>query len=280
MLHREYSYLFALSNLSGSIMDIPLLYENAESACSLWPESPIAEFHFSEPVANSHSYPNESLNQFTVLLQENQFSHARNVVSEIFEKMDPHGTHSDLPSYFFNCIVLDLLTILTNSMSKARINFEDYSVILQEVIRLSRHHRPGETGEELLSLINELLYFYEKETINRLSHVAPLQMLMEEKFCQPEFSISVIADIYHVSVSRMSVLFKKEVGLGFADCLWQMRLKKAIDLLTTTDLSIDEISTAVGYLNPNSFRRKFKQETGFSPSQFRDMKNNTSDTDD
>ena len=194
--------------------------------------------------------------------------------------MDLHGTQSDLPSYFFNCIVLDLLTILTNSMSKARINFEDYSMILQEVIRLSRHHRSGETGEELLSLINELLYFYEKETINRLSHVAPLQMLMEEKFCQPEFSISVIADIYHVSVSRMSVLFKKEVGLGFADCLWQMRLKKAIDLLTTTDFSIDEISTAVGYLNPNSFRRKFKQETGFSPSQFRDMKSNTSEADD
>jgi len=100
--------------------------------------------------------------------------------------------------------------------------------------------------------------------------VAPLQQLMERNFCQPEFSISVIADTYHVSISRMSVLFKKEMGLGFTDCLWQMRLKKAQELLSATDLSIDEISVTVGYLNPNSFRRKFKQETGLSPSQYRD----------
>ena len=29
-------------------------------------------------------------------------------------------------------------------------------------------------------------------------------------------------------------------------------------------MSIDEISTSVGYLNTSSFRRKFKQETGVS----------------
>ena len=93
---------------------------------------------------------------------------------------------------------------------------------------------------------------------------------MESNFCQPDFSISVIADTYHVSVSRMSVLFKKEMGIGFADYLWQMRLKKAKELLTATELSIDEISLTVGYLNPNSFRRKFKQETGLTPTQFRE----------
>lgn len=279
-LHQEHGYLFALSNLSGSIMDIPLLYENAESACSLWPQTPIAEFRSSELASDPHSYPHELLNQLSMLLQENQFSQARNSVQEIFDNMDAHSAQCDLPAYFPNCIVLDLLTILTNSMSRSKINFEDYSTILQEAIRLSRHYQPSENSTELLSLISELLYFYEKEAINRLSHVAPLQTLMEEHFCQPEFSISVIAEIYHVSISRMSVLFKKEIGLGFADCLWQMRLKKAIELLTATDLPIDEISATVGYLNPNSFRRKFKQETGFSPSQFRDMRSNTTATND
>lgn len=49
--------------------------------------------------------------------------------------------------------------------------------------------------------------------------------------------------------------------------------KKGVTLLLDTDMSIDEISIAIGYLNTSSFRRKFKQETGMTPSQFRVNKN-------
>ncbi|MBQ3168351.1 MAG: AraC family transcriptional regulator [Clostridia bacterium] len=33
-------------------------------------------------------------------------------------------------------------------------------------------------------------------------------------------------------------------------------------------LSVDEISLAVGYIHSSSFRRKFKQETGLSPTEY------------
>lgn len=67
----------------------------------------------------------------------------------------------------------------------------------------------------------------------------------------------------------MSYLFKKELNQNFSDFLWNLRLEKAKELLLTTELPIDGISIAVGYLNASSFRRKFKQATGISPSQFR-----------
>lgn len=44
-----------------------------------------------------------------------------------------------------------------------------------------------------------------------------------------------------------------------------MRLKKAEDLLLHTDMSIEQISASVGYINVSSFRRKFKQEIGMTP---------------
>lgn len=53
-------------------------------------------------------------------------------------------------------------------------------------------------------------------------------------------------------------------------------LRNSKQLLLSTDMPIDEISTMIGYYTPNSFRRKFKQETGFTPSQFREtQKDNT-----
>lgn len=62
---------------------------------------------------------------------------------------------------------------------------------------------------------------------------------------------------------------KKEVNQNFTDYLWKLRLDKAKELLRDTEQSIDEISEAVGYLNTSSFRRKFKQATGMTPSQLR-----------
>lgn len=67
----------------------------------------------------------------------------------------------------------------------------------------------------------------------------------------------------------MSYLFKKEMGENFSDYVWALRLGKAKELLLNTDMSIDDISLAVGYVNTSSFRRKFKQTTGMTPSQLR-----------
>ncbi|MCI9571459.1 MAG: helix-turn-helix transcriptional regulator [Lachnospiraceae bacterium] len=67
----------------------------------------------------------------------------------------------------------------------------------------------------------------------------------------------------------MSYLFKKEIGENFSDYVRALRLEKARALLLTTDMAIDDISLAVGYANTSSFRRKFKQTTGMTPSKLR-----------
>ena len=70
----------------------------------------------------------------------------------------------------------------------------------------------------------------------------------------------------------MSYLFKKKFDKNFSDYLWELRLAKAKDMLLNTSMPIDQISVCVGYLNVSSFRRKFKQEIGITPSQFRNGK--------
>ena len=79
----------------------------------------------------------------------------------------------------------------------------------------------------------------------------------------------MLAERFQVSIAYMSLQFKKETGENFLDYVWKLRLEKAKQLLRESDMSIDEVSAAVGYANASSFRRKFKQETGISPSQLR-----------
>lgn len=211
------------------------------------------------------AYPHEALGRLSDCLEDKRFSDARDLVDTLL--VTPEGE----PDYFHSCIVLDCLTVITNSMSLARIEFSAYRNAFLEAVTQCRDIQDRQSFSELTALIHELLFFYEKETVDQLLHTTPLRQMVADNFCDPNFSISVIAEAYHVSDSRMSTLFKEEMGIGFTDCVWQMRLEKAQQLLRETQMSLEEISFAVGYLAHSSFGRKFKQATGMTPSQYRNQ---------
>ena len=75
-----------------------------------------------------------------------------------------------------------------------------------------------------------------------------------------------------VSASRVcafSRLFKEMTGLSPNNFVIYSRIDQAKALLTTTDLSVAEISAQVGYPNSSNLITLFTQRVGCSPSQFR-----------
>ena len=107
-----------------------------------------------------------------------------------------------------------------------------------------------------------MLDVFEEGVANKCITAVQIQRVVQENCFSPDFSIALLADHFQVSIAYMSLQFKKEMGENFLDYVWKLRLEKAKRLLQESDLSIDEISVAVGYVNTSSFRRKFKQETG------------------
>ena len=63
--------------------------------------------------------------------------------------------------------------------------------------------------------------------------------------------------------------FKKATGESPLDYLQKMRLEKAKQMLTASEISLDEITKAVGYADTSSFRRLFRQVIGISPTAYR-----------
>lgn len=268
--HKEYGYLSAISNGSDSPLDIPALYENAMYAGSYWPHQSVAEFKSLPLAAASFAYPHDSLNNLSQLLAENNFTATRLVVNELFALTNLYITKKgNLTNFFVQCILIDILTILTNHMNLSYIKFYDYSDLYFETLSFCRNCPYTEKAKDIQSNIGKLIDFCEQAISEKTITSAPLIKIIEENYCQPDFSIAVLADKFHVSVAHMSHLFKKELNVNFSDYLWSMRQKKAQALLRATDLSIEDISIAVGYVNTSSFRRKFKQETGLTPSQYR-----------
>ena len=92
---------------------------------------------------------------------------------------------------------------------------------------------------------------------------------MEEHFSDPEISITALADAFDLSTTRFSLSFKEKTGMSPLEYLTLLRVEHAKELLASTGLSIRDISMKVGYYDPGSFIRRFKQVTGETPLQYR-----------
>jgi len=81
-----------------------------------------------------------------------------------------------------------------------------------------------------------------------------------------------VADNVFLSQNYLSELFKKELGEGFYDFLSNYRVKKAKELLITTNLKIYEVAQKVGYNDSITFGRAFKKISGTTANNFRNDK--------
>ena len=86
-----------------------------------------------------------------------------------------------------------------------------------------------------------------------------------------DLSLQRIAAEFSMNKSYLSTLFKKEMGMTLTEYVNQTRIKRAIYLLNTEDMPIQEIAQWCGIPNLSYFTRIFKKEKNMRPSQYREM---------
>lgn len=65
--------------------------------------------------------------------------------------------------------------------------------------------------------------------------------------------------------------FREITGYSVMEQFGWLKINRACDLLTGTNLSIKEISQTLGFCNPYYFSQRFKQTMGFSPRRYRQV---------
>lgn len=103
---------------------------------------------------------------------------------------------------------------------------------------------------------------------NSAGLIKQAQEYIRAHFAQ-DLSLDSVSRQVNVSPYYFSKLFKEETGQTFVEYLTNIRMEKAKTLLSTTDKSMKEICTSVGYADPNYFSRSFKKNTGETPTEYR-----------
>lgn len=91
-----------------------------------------------------------------------------------------------------------------------------------------------------------------------------------EHFSSESISVKDIAGHVHLSPSRMSALFKKQIGSSFSKYLLWTRLRNAIFLLLSNKRkSITEIALESGFYDASQLNKYMYQMFGISPSRLK-----------
>lgn len=91
---------------------------------------------------------------------------------------------------------------------------------------------------------------------------------LEENIGQ-RLSLSEMAAYVGYSVSHFSAVFRKNTGQSPLDYFNRQKIKKACDMLETTDIQINQLCYKVGINDPYYFSRLFTRIAGCSPQNYR-----------
>ena len=84
-----------------------------------------------------------------------------------------------------------------------------------------------------------------------------------------DIKVENIADELGIDRKYLRNLFAQHLGMSTMDYIMKMRMDRAKELLSTSDISVTLIANSVGYNDVLAFSKAFKRISGCSPTEFR-----------
>jgi len=130
-------------------------------------------------------------------------------------------------------------------------------------------------------LLNYCSRFYGRQMITRSqtnkSILIQIENILTKYFAETKLkeqglpTVKFLADNVHLSPSYLSDLLKKETGKNAQEHIHFYLIEEAKNYLISTEKNINEIAYSLGFEYPQYFNKLFKQKTGKTPVEYRNL---------
>jgi len=179
---------------------------------------------------------------------------------------------------FFNYEVNEALHLSKNEQQTLN---QILSLIFSEISERIDTYSQHVLASHIELILSYSIRFYERQFItrsnNNLDVISKVEQLLRDymnnkiQYLENPPTIKYLSDHCCLSPNYLSDLLSKETGRSALDHINDAIIEKAKSILLTTDDSITGISYSLGFNYPHYFSRLFKQKTGISPTEYRQL---------
>ncbi len=101
-----------------------------------------------------------------------------------------------------------------------------------------------------------------------IDSISRLEVLIVHQYME-NLTTNEVAKQFHISARQLDRIAYRRYGTTFRQAVIQHRLRVAIEMFSTTSMTIEEIGIAIGFSSRLSFSRAFSTQYGMSPQQYR-----------
>lgn len=198
-------------------------------------------------------------------------------VNELFRSLiDDIRAHNALSIQNVKYMTIQLVTfIIKDLMDKGF----DIKLALGEEFKLFHEIEKKETIKDIEVWVIEVFskisnYIMAINNTQKDTIIVETFRYIEEHYSEL-IAVSEIAEALDITPQYLSRKFKDVKGQTLISYINDYRLKKAKELLNSTDLTVTEISAKTGFSNPKYFTKKYKKKYSITPAADRSIKRNT-----
>jgi AraC-type DNA-binding domain-containing proteins len=217
------------------------------------------------PKAASISYYADLLQSLELAILKNDTVSIRSIAERIITQMQGEG----MPPHMIRSVYINTVSALLNGLQRFRPEDDDF-LRLTDAAYQFRY-----TVEQMAGMIRDSCGRLCRMIENTLPPARnasqdEITSFIEQRGLNADFSLQLIADHFNMSPSNFSHHFKKTMGQNFKEYIDLFRIQTSIQLLRTTDQTLEGVSQQTGFSNTSSFIRCFKKIVGTTPGQYRE----------
>lgn len=269
MLH-NYFNVYLLAGI-GSPVELPMQicdsYQEARQAFAAASTGhPAATFAESSPDAVHNAF-NMSLfkSSITQAFEEFDTDVLEKTLTEIIELFSAHPGHF-LQAVDGACNILYLaISLLPEGEDTLAEIFSEYQDGYRSLYRLKT---VDQVVEWLKALRNGLCAILKTRRRTYKAHVITNVQKYINHHITEHLSLNEVSGVFGLSPNYLSILFKKNCGLGFSEYISQAKINRAKVMMLEQDKKIYEIADELGFESAFYFSKVFKKVEGISPRDY------------
>ncbi|UJF32565.1 response regulator [Paenibacillus hexagrammi] len=206
-------------------------------------------------------------NQLLDFLKFGEYARIKDFTDSYASGVKGYDWSNSLYGYYF---LMDVTVTTAQWLKEASTDHEE---ILREIESCEKKIVQIRSWQEALEFIENILrmtvHFRMQLKDSSTSIVQKAKDYIHQHYDEADISLQTVASYVNTSPSYFSSLFSQETGQTFIEFVTKTRMKKAMELLKSTNAKSYEIAYQVGYQDANYFSNLFKKITGKTTKDFR-----------